>query len=454
MPDNKNPDDRGRDDRGQDGTRLATTGPDDRGPDAPLGARRLAGFALLAVATGGINIPIQIYLPAFYATAVGLDLATIGLVFMVSRLISVGADPVIGWASDRTRSRIGRRKPWILGGGLLTLVGIAAVFFPPAGAGPAWLAASLVLLGIGWTAATTPHVTWGGELAKEPTQRSRIQAYLMTGSSLGIFLVLLAPAVLDFVSPGGPERRVYAMGALLGTVLAAGLVAIAVLFRERPATPTLGPQWRHLGALARDGELVRIIASDFCVAVGQGLRGALFLFFATRYIGVASPALLLMLQYAFGILAGPIWARISYRLGLRRTLIVAELAQVTVNVLALALAPGQQMLFAVLVVGQGLLQGSGNLMLRSMIYGVADRHRDRGAGEVAGLLSSVFNVTTNAGFAMAVGIGLPVLAWLGFDPRASGTAGVDGLHVFFALGPALGHLLSVAIIRWGRRPSP
>jgi Na+/melibiose symporter-like transporter len=194
--------------------------------------------------------------------------------------------------------------------------------------------------------------------------------------------------------------------------------------------------------------LWRIIASDFCVALGQGFRGAVLIFFVTRYMGMASPALLLILQYAFGIFASPLWARISYRLGRVRTLIVAEAAQVAINLSLLLLTPDRAWLFILLVVAQGLTQGSGNLMLRAMIYDVADRRREASGVERAGLFSSVFNVTTNAAFAIAVGIALPVIGMLGFDPRSSGDAGVSGLHLFFAIGPAIGHLLSIAAI-WG-----
>ena len=418
--------------------------------EVALSGRRLAGFSVLTVATGGMNVPVQAYLPAYYATVIGLPLTTVGVIFMIGRLVSVAADPLVGWASDRTRSRFGRRKPWILGGGALCLVGLAALFFPPAHAGKFYLGAALLAMCVGWTACSTPHYAWGGESAANPAGRSRIQAYLQTGASVGIFLVLLLPAILDAQGTGNPERRVSTMGVVLALVLTAGLSLIAAFYREGQSRLSPPPQWQDIRRLAREPDLWRIVASDFCVALGQGLRGAVFLFFVTRYMGLASPALFLMFQYAFGILASPLWARISYRLGLMRTLIIAELAQVAVNLSLLLLAPGQWQLFAVLVAAQGLLQGSGNLMLRAMIYGLADRHRGEGGSALAGLLSSVFNVTTNTAFAVAVGIALPAIALLGFDPKASGGTGLGGLHAFFALGPALGHLLSIAAITAGR----
>jgi len=358
---------------------------------------------------------------------------------------------VFGWASDRTLTSIGRRKPWILAGGAICQCGLLALFFPAANAGRLYLAATLLATCLGWIACSTPHYAWGGELARTPAERSRIQAYIQTGASLGVFVVLLIPALLDSVGSGDPERRVGTMGTVLALILAAGLATLAIFFRETPSAPSPSPGWRALRQLAGDGDLWRIVVSDFCVALGQGMRGAVFLFFVTRFMGLASPALMLTLQYAFGVLASPLWAQVSYRLGLVRTLIVAEAAQVAINLLILGLSPGQTGAFTTLVIAQGLVQGSGNLMLRAMIYGIADRHRGESGVELAGLLSSVFNVTTNAAYAVAVGIALPAIGLLGFDPRASDGGGVSGLHLFVALGPACGHLLSIVAI--AARPS-
>jgi glycoside/pentoside/hexuronide:cation symporter, GPH family len=415
-------------------------------------ASRLAAFSTITVALGGFNIPLQAYLPAFYATVIGMDLATVGLVFMTSRLLSAAADPVIGWASDRTRSRFGRRKPWVLGGGLLFLLALFAVFFPPAGVGPLYLGGWLLTLCLAWTASSTPLYAWGGEMASSPAERSRVQAYIQTGSAAGIFLVLILPAILDWMGRGNPEIRTGVMGGFLAVVILIGLAPIAVWFREPPQRPTPDPRsgpdrLEGLRAVLRDGMLWRIVLSDFFVALGQGFRGAVFLFFVTRYMGMASPALLLIVQYAFGIFSAPLWVRISYRLGRVRTLIIAEAAQTAINLLLLAVAPERPWLFVALIIAQGLTQGSGNLMLRAMIYDVADRHRAASGIERAGLFSSVFNVTTNAAYALAVGIALPVVGLMGFDPKAAGDAGVSAIHLFLAVGPAAGHFLSILAIR-------
>jgi GPH family glycoside/pentoside/hexuronide:cation symporter len=417
---------------------------------APLPGIRLGAFAFLALSCGGFNIPLQIYLPTFYATTVGLSLKSVGVVFLAARLWGAACDPLIGWASDRTHSRWGRRKPWILGGGILFLAGLLATFSPPPGAGAGWLLLSLLGLCLGWTATSTPHVAWGGELSSEPRQRARVQAYIQTAASAGIFAVLLLPALLDLTHAAGARVRVQLMGAFVAVTLAIGLLLIARGFREQP-TPgrTLGSRhWSHgVRSVLSDRLLWRIVGSDFCVTLGQGARGAVFVFFVTQYVGLPNPSLLLILQYAVGIFASPLWAQVSYRLGRARTLLVAELTQVLINVLLLWVTPARVPLLIGLIIAQGLAQGSGNLMLRAMIYDVADRHREISGSERAGLFSSVFNVTTNAAMALAVGAAFLLLARFGFHAAApNDAAALRALAVFFALGPALGHLLSALLI--------
>jgi GPH family glycoside/pentoside/hexuronide:cation symporter len=416
----------------------------------PLETTRLAAFATLGVATGGFNIPLQIFLPAYYTACVGLGLRTVGLVFLVARLWSAICDPLVGWASDRTRTRYGRRKPWILCGGALFTIGSLAVFLPPATAGAAWLGVSLLVLCLGWTATATPLYAWGGELSANPRERARIQAYIQTAASIGIFVVLLLPALFEWLRVGGPKLRIQSMGLVVVLALVSGLTLIGVLFREPPAAPVVRAQsgWLvRLKLLGSDWLLWRIIASDFFVALGQGARGAVFVFFVTQYLHLGIASLLLLLQYAFGIVASPLWARISYRLGRVRTLITAELTQVAINLLVLLVTPQRLWLLVGLIVAQGLAQGSGNLMLRALIYDVADRHRKIAGVERAGLFSSIFNVTTNAAMAISVAVAFFVIAQFGFQPKGPNSShALLGLVRFIAIGPALGHLISALLI--------
>jgi len=111
--------------------------------------------------------------------------------------------------------------------------------------------------------------------------------------------------------------------------------------------------------------------------------------------------------------------------------------------------PGRIGLLFALTIAQGLAQGSGNLMLRSMVSDAADAHRLRTGVDRTALFFSVFSISQKAGVAAAVGIALPLVAWLGFDPAAK-TNSPQALHALalvFALGPAFAHIISAALIR-------
>src|SRR5687767_8095492 len=93
---------------------------------AGLNGWRLAAFSSIAVPIYAAQMPLSVYLPALYAQHYGLSLSVIGMIFLAERLWGAAADPLIGALSDRTRSRFGRRRPWIAAGGLI--FGLSALF--------------------------------------------------------------------------------------------------------------------------------------------------------------------------------------------------------------------------------------------------------------------------------------------------------------------------------------
>jgi Na+/melibiose symporter-like transporter len=128
-------------------------------------ASRLIGFATLAMPLAAVEVPLSTYLPPLYASAFGFDLATMGLVFLLARLWDAFIDPAIGTLSDQTRTRFGRRRPWIAVGGIGFAVGALPVFAPPAAFGPLGLGAALFVLYLGYSMIAMPFSAWAGELS-------------------------------------------------------------------------------------------------------------------------------------------------------------------------------------------------------------------------------------------------------------------------------------------------
>jgi Na+/melibiose symporter-like transporter len=414
-------------------------------------AWRLGAFSLISVPIAAAGLPLAVYLPAFYAQQAGLGLTVVGLVFLVGRLWDAFSDPLIGVLSDRTRTGFGRRRPWIAGGGVLFAAAAAALFLPPAHPGPLYLGLGLFVFYLGWTMIQIPVSAWSGTLASRYHERSRVITYVQTAHAAGLLLVLVIPALIDQIGAGGAKAKITAMGVFILISLAPGLIGALFALPEPPAPPRSSRRMSFM-TVARlvlgDRLLLRVLGSDFAVTLGQTIRASLFVFFVVTYMGLPKwGALLFLLQFVFGVFAGPIWLRVGYRFGKNRTVVVAELVQATINLGLLFISPGQFWPLLALTIAQGLSQGSGNLMLRSIVADLADRQRLATGQERSGLLFSVFSLSSKAATAAAVGLALPLVAWLGFKPGAVNTPeALLGLKLVFALGPALSHIVSAALI--------
>jgi Na+/melibiose symporter-like transporter len=413
----------------------------------------MAGFASLFVPITAAQMPLAVHLPAIYAQQFGLSLAVIGAIFLGERLWGAVADPLIGALSDRTHGRFGRRRPWIAAGSALFGVSGALLFFPAASwVSPLYLTATLFLFYLGWSMVQIPYLAWSGETYDGYHERTRVATFQTVAGSTSLLVVLILPTIIDQISPKDGALKLAAMGSVVLVSLVLSLVLTLRSQAEAPAVPSSKARLslrQTVGALFGHPLLRRVLLSDFAVTIGQSVRSALIVFFVTHYMGLPQWASgLFLFQFVFGIVAGPIWAQIGYRIGKHRTAVAGELAQVAINAGLLLVVPGQIGLLLALTLAQGLAQGSGNLMLRSMVADIADEHRLRTGEDRTALFFSAFSLSSKAGMAAAVGIALPLVGWLGFDPTATANTpeALHGLLTVFALGPAIAHLLSAWLI--------
>jgi Na+/melibiose symporter-like transporter len=415
------------------------------------GSGRLIAFSMMSAPINAAQVPLTVYLTPIYAQYFGLSLKALGLIFLLERIWGAIADPLIGVLSDRTRSRWGRRKPWMAAGALVFALAGVPLFFPSQGIGPLHLGVVLFAFYLGWSMIQIPYLAWSGEISGDYHQRTRIVSYQQVVNAISLVLVLLLPLAMEQWYPGDGALKLGAMGAFVIASMIPAVLLTLPAFPEPPiprrtAAPTsLGTTLR---LVARETLLLRVLASDFAVNLAQNIRGTLFVFFVSHVAGVPQwAAALFLVQFVFGILAGPIWLRVGYRLGKHRAAIAGELAQVAINLGLLLVTPGSLALLAALTVAQGLAQGSGNQMLRAIVADVADKHRLDTDVDRSALFFSVFSLAAKAGMAVAVGIALPLLAWLGFDPKGDNTLEtLRGVALVFALGPALAHILAAWLV--------
>ena len=420
------------------------------GPVAEPSWRQVARFSALAVPLYAAAQPVIAYVPAILARHFGVSLASLGLVFLIGQTANALLDPLIGTLSDRTRSRFGRRRPWVTGGALLFLIGAAMLFFPPPQVSIAWVAVGAFIYFCGSSMAQTALLAWSGEISADYDRRTGIASHFSFLAASALVLALLLPAVADHLRPNDDSLRLTLFGTL---VLATGLPGLWLTLTALPDRASRNTNFSlgfvsALRAVFGNRLLLRVLASDTVVTAGQGIRTALLLFVVTIYFRRPEWAAgLFLFQYSFGLFAAPLWQRIGLALGKARAGVLAELVQAAINLGLLALTPDRFGLMLALAAAQGLSQGAGNLMQRAMVADLADAHQLETGEERTGLYYSAFSISAKLGAALALGIALPLLGHLGFHARGANSEGaLNGLLIIFALGPALAHGVAAALL--------
>jgi Na+/melibiose symporter-like transporter len=233
--------------------------------------------------------------------------------------------------------------------------------------------------------------------------------------------------------------------AALGTlfaVMAVGLVvavAAAVLLVREPETPSVPPLGLRLGitmALA-NRPFLRLLAAYVLNGIANGLPATLFLLFVQHVIGdesVAGP--LLLVYFAAGILAVPLWLRLSYRIGKHRAWALSMLWACAVFVWVPLLGPGDVVAFGVICLLSGLSLGADMALPAAMQADVVDLDRVMSGRRRTGLFFAMWSMATKLALALAVGIAFPVLGLLGFAAEAANTPAVlAALAALYGLAP-------------------
>ena len=162
-----------------------------------LSPPRLLAYSLPAMSIALFMLPMNIVIPAFYAANTTVTLTGIGLVAGFARLFDAVTDPLIGYFSDCTRSRLGPRKPWLIAGAALGTVSVYFLFQPPPDSGLVYYVLASTGVFLGFTLFEIPNRAWGMELSHDYDQRTRISTYLAIFFASGSLLFWLIPVAMS-----------------------------------------------------------------------------------------------------------------------------------------------------------------------------------------------------------------------------------------------------------------
>ena len=195
------------------------------------------GYALGDAAAGGITWKVMsIAFPLFFTNVFGLTVADTATLMLVARLFDVVTDPIMGSIADRTQSRWGTYRPWLIYGaipfGLIFALLLYTPDFDPVGKRIYAYTLYLLMMAI-YTAVNVPYGSLLGVMTDDDNEKNQFSSYRMVGAyAMGFITLLSFPYLQKMV--GGSEAHQYAvLGAGLGIVAAAMTLACGLLTKER-----------------------------------------------------------------------------------------------------------------------------------------------------------------------------------------------------------------------------
>lgn len=415
------------------------------------------GYSLGSLLTGAFGTVPGLLLLPYLTDSLGVGAGLAGLLVLAPKAWDVVVNPVAGRVSDRTVTRIGPRRPYLLGAGLVVAALFALIFAGPFGsssAAPAYVAVVFLLTATAYAFFQVPYVAMPAEMTDDYGERTRLMTWRVAVLALAILVSGgVAPIVVDSFGDGIPGYR--AMGAFVGLILVVGAVGSYVGTRRAPigavtaSEPTLRAQ---LAVVRRNRPFLLLLACFVVQAVGIATMLAGVNYFAEQVmVSTAAKTLLFVCFVAPALVVMPLWRRAGERLGKRGGYVLASLLFVA-GALGLAVLHGGGVAYAwtVLIgIGYAGQQVFGLAMLPDTVaYDSARTGRRQ-----AGVFTGVWTAGETLGLAVGPGILGLLLQVFGYVSTDAGTAVVQGdtarlgITLGFTVVPAVLMLAGLAFLR-------
>jgi glycoside/pentoside/hexuronide:cation symporter, GPH family len=399
-------------------------------------------------------MPMMLYLNRFYTGDMGLGLAAVANIMLFARVFDVVSDPLVGYLSDRTKTRWGRRRPWMAASLPFMMIGAYKVFLPPDGVDIWYLFTWMMVLWLGWTMLMIPYYAWAAEMSTDYDERTRITGWRAMMGSVGSLLAQLIPFLAMLLFSFGGARNVMTMVGISFLVLIPICVILTIaMVKENPeikAPPV--PLFAGLRIMWRNGPFKRLLMGFVLSSTGLAVMSPLYIFFIEFVLEEpqGNVIYMLLINYVASMIGIPCWVWLSKYIGKHRAWIAGFLIVSTITPMFLLLGPGDfwWMTPGMIIIGFGT--GSFMALPNSMKADVIDLDTARSGQNRAAFFFSSWSLVTKMASSLGGWLALQALALVGFN-AANGAENTPqalmGLQFAYAILPGM-IFVTAAIVIW------
>lgn len=411
------------------------------------------------------------YLMIFYTDVFGLPAAVVGTMFLITRIWDSAFDPIVGVVADRTHSRWGKFRPYLLWLAVpFGIIGILTFVTPdwsPTGKLIyAYVTYSLMMMI--YSAINVPYASLLGVMSPNPKERNTLSTYRMTFAYIGSFIALLLfMPLVNFFSGNSKELADQQTGWTMAVVVIA-ILCIVLFFgcfawtkeRVKPIKETQNPLKEDLKDLFKNKPWWILLGAGVAALVFNSIRdGATVYYFkyfvveedyaTVSFFGMSFvlSGLYLALGQAANIIGVIAAAPVSNRIGKRNTYMWAMIIATVLSVIFYWFDKDDLIWMFVFQALISVCAGSIFPLLWSMYADCADYSELKTGNRATGLIFSSSSMSQKFGWAIGTAVTGWLLGFFGFQANAvHSEEAISGIKMFLSFLPAVGTILSVVFI--------
>lgn len=407
------------------------------------------------------------YLMIFYTDVFGMPAAVVGTMFLITRVWDSAFDPIVGIIADRTHTRWGKFRPYLLYLAIpFALIGILTFTTPNlSDTGKvvyAYITYSLMMMV--YSAINVPYASLLGVMSSEPKERNTLSTYRMTFAYIGSFIALLLfMPMVNYFSQGHTERHGWMMSVVVIAVLCAILFYGCFAWtkeRVKPIKEQQNPLKSDILDLLHNRPWWILLGAGVAALVFNSIRDGATVYYFKYYIVEESHATVSMFGVSFvlsglylavgqaaNIVGVVLAAPLSNCIGKKKTYMSAMLIATVLSIIFYWFDKdelGLIFLFQILI---SICAGSIFPLLWSMYADCADYSELKTGNRATGLIFSSSSMSQKFGWAIGSALTGWLLAYFGFEANVvQGEETIHGIKMFLSWLPAVGTVLSVVFI--------